>query len=210
MAMQEGAKRRGLIAVLDWAEKAALTGLFVALLVQMIPDLGRAPLRAVFLAPNALVAGLVLTRRRTRAVSLNPLDWLIALGASTAPLLLATSTAKAVGYPWVAEGVMLAGMAISLMATLALWRSYGVVPANRGVKRTGPYRVVRHPMYAGYALWQLGFVLSHPGWANGLCFLAALGLQLWRIDREEQFLKIDPDYASYMLSVRYRLAGPVY
>jgi protein-S-isoprenylcysteine O-methyltransferase Ste14 len=208
--MEEGAKRRCLILVLDWAEKAVLTGLFVALLVQMIPNLGRAPLSAVFLAPNALVAGLVLTRRRARAVSLNPLDWLIALAASAAPLLLATTTAKALGSIWVAEGVMLAGMVISMTATLALWRSFGILPANRGIKRTGPYRIVRHPMYAGYMLWQLGFVLSHPGWANGFCFLAALGLQLWRIDREDRLLKIDPDYASYMRSVRYRLVPSVY
>ena len=33
---------------------------------------------------------------------------------------------------------------------VVLGRSFGLVPANRGIVARGPYLLVRHPIYAGY------------------------------------------------------------
>ncbi len=190
---------------IDGLEKAILTLLFVALLWQVGPQAAHQPLKVIFLVPNALVCALALSRRPARRISTAPADWLIALAASTAPLLLSVATGPAESTLWIGQGVMLAGMVIGLAATATLWRSFGVVPANRGIKRCGPYRLIRHPIYAGYALWQLGFVLSNPSWTNLSAFALAVTFQLWRIDREELLLRRDPVYADYAAKVRYRL-----
>jgi len=78
--------------------------------------------------------------------------------------------------------------------------------ANRGVKRHGPYRLIRHPMYLGYAVTQIGFALLNPVWSNFLIYGAAFGLQIFRLKAEEGLLVQDPIYAAYMQRVRYRLA----
>ena len=55
---------------------------------------------------------------------------------------------------------MMAGLCVNISAKLFLNRSFGIVAANRGIKRGGPYRLVRHPMYFGSILTQVGFVLA--------------------------------------------------
>ena len=105
---------------------------------------------------------------------------------------------------------MLFGVFLNLSAKLTLRRSFGVVAANRGVKIGGPYRLIRHPMYAGYTLTQLGFLLSGPTlWNLGLYGLA-LSLQIARILAEERILSNDPAYAEMSGRVRYRLVPYVF
>ena len=45
---------------------------------------------------------------------------------------------------------------------LTLGRSFGLVPANRGVVIRGPYALVRHPIYSGYLITHLAFLVAHP------------------------------------------------
>ena len=68
---------------------------------------------------------------------------------------------------------MLTGFAIQLSAKLTLRRSFGVVAANRGVKGSGPYRAVRHPMYAGYMLSQVSLFLAGPNLTNAVILAVA-------------------------------------
>jgi len=80
------------------------------------------------------------------------------------------------------------------------------VEKEQQVISTGPYAVVRHPMYSGLLLimlftpWALG---SH--WA--LVFAALfIPVILWRIKREEQVLSNQlPGYMNYLAKTRYRL-----
>ena len=44
------------------------------------------------------------------------------------------------------------GLAVVIVGKMTLGRSFGVVPANRGVVVGGPYRLVRHPIYTGYLI----------------------------------------------------------
>jgi protein-S-isoprenylcysteine O-methyltransferase Ste14 len=71
---------------------------------------------------------------------------------------------------------------------------------------TGPYALVRHPMYAGALLYLVGTPLLLGSWLG----LAAVPLILLglapRAVLEERMLKRDlPGYADYMARVRYRL-----
>jgi protein-S-isoprenylcysteine O-methyltransferase Ste14 len=101
--------------------------------------------------------------------------------------------------------LMLVGFAMHVAAKLTLRRSFGVIAANRGVKLSGPYRLVRHPMYSGYILSQLGLVLSGPSLGN-LGIVACLwGLQVCRIFAEERILRNDSDYRDLIRRTPYRL-----
>jgi protein-S-isoprenylcysteine O-methyltransferase Ste14 len=77
---------------------------------------------------------------------------------------------------------------------------------DQRVISTGPYAVVRHPMYAGVLVMVAGVPLALDSlW--GLAVLAlALPVLAWRMLDEEKLLKKDlPGYAEYMQKVRYRL-----
>jgi protein-S-isoprenylcysteine O-methyltransferase Ste14 len=105
---------------------------------------------------------------------------------------------------------MFAGMIIQISAKVALWRSYGLIPANRGVKTRAPYRFLRHPMYAGYTLIHIGFLLGFPSLWNFLLYLTTLLIEVARLLREELILSKDPLYRDYAARVRYRLLPGVF
>ena len=94
---------------------------------------------------------------------------------------------------------------LQLSAKLTLRRSFGVVAANRGVKASGPYRLVRHPMYAGYALTHVGFLLAGPTLWNLAIYGATLAIAVRRIIAEERVLRRDSAYRALADRVRYRL-----
>ena len=54
----------------------------------------------------------------------------------------------------------LVGMAIALPAMASLRRSFSLTPQVRGLITTGPYRVVRHPLYLGEALNVIGIMVA--------------------------------------------------
>ena len=51
---------------------------------------------------------------------------------------------------------------IIIAGKLTLGRSFGLMPANRGVVSSGIYRFVRHPIYAGYLITHVAFLAAHP------------------------------------------------
>lgn len=154
---------------------------------------------------ETLGVALILSRRPSRLVSTQPLDWALSLGAVILPLLVAPVAGGTPGFADVATALMLVGLSIQIGAKLSLWRSFGVVPANHGVKTGGLYRIVRHPMYAGYAITHIGFILGFPLLHNAVLYLATFALQLARLLREEVILRQDPVYRSYAERVRFRL-----
>jgi protein-S-isoprenylcysteine O-methyltransferase Ste14 len=203
--------RRPLPAVrlMDWVEKAIAAALLLGGVATGI-EAGAQPLVLLFLAPNVLFLALVLFRRKPKEIGARAADWVLPIAASAAPQLLVTVSGPGPSPNWVALGAMAAGGLLAFASMLSLGRSFGIFPANRGVKRKGPYAVVRHPMYLGYMLWQFGFVLANPGWSNALVFALATGLQLWRIQREERVLAGDPIYLDYRRQVRVRLIPGLY
>jgi protein-S-isoprenylcysteine O-methyltransferase Ste14 len=71
---------------------------------------------------------------------------------------------------------------------------------------TGPYHLVRHPMYAGSPFVLLGLSLWLGSYAAALFAILPLALLMIRIGMEERFLQRElPGYSEYMDRVRYRL-----
>jgi len=112
---------------------------------------------------EALSVLLILIRRRSASLSSQPFDWALSFSAVSAPLLLTTLAPASTMMPdIVTTMLMLMGLLAQISGKLSLWRSFGLVPANRGVRTHGLYRVVRHPIYAGYTLTHIGFLLGFP------------------------------------------------
>jgi protein-S-isoprenylcysteine O-methyltransferase Ste14 len=85
------------------------------------------------------------------------------------------------------------------------------VAAGQTVITTGPYAVVRHPMYAGGSLYMLGTPLALGSYWGFLALAAMIPFLLWRLLDEERMLTRDlPGYAAYCGRVRYRLVPLVW
>jgi protein-S-isoprenylcysteine O-methyltransferase Ste14 len=76
---------------------------------------------------------------------------------------------------------------------------------NQRVISTGPYAVVRHPMYASASLYVLGTPLALGSYWGLLAAAAMLLFVIWRLIDEERFLAANlPGYAEYQQRVRHR------
>ncbi len=159
---------------------------------------------------EGLVAVLLLARRRTTRSARDPRAWL-ATGIGSFGMLLARPAAHAVGAAeplWMA--MQLAGVVVAVLSLLSLGRSFGLVAAHRGIKTGGAYRVVRHPVYAGYLLGHLGYVLENLSLRNLGVLVVVWACQLLRMRQEERFLAADPAYVAYQARVRWRLIPFLY
>jgi protein-S-isoprenylcysteine O-methyltransferase Ste14 len=192
---------------LDLIERAAVAVFFGAMASSLLTSWQESGniVSLVLLLSESTVVVFVVIRRYTSDVSVQPLDWLIALLGTTAPLLVRPTGGEPLVPLSVCAPLMLAGMVLQVAAKFALSRSFGVVAANRGVKMGGPYRLVRHPMYAGYATTQIAFLLTNPSAWNAAVYGFALAFQIGRIVAEERVLVRDPSYRAFAAAVPYRL-----
>lgn len=85
------------------------------------------------------------------------------------------------------------------------------IAKDQKVISTGPYAVVRHPMYAGGLLYLIGMPLALGSYWGFAALAATMPFLLWRLFDEETFLtKSLPGYAEYMRRVRWRLVPNVF
>ncbi|HEY3948479.1 methyltransferase family protein [Phenylobacterium sp.] len=205
--------RGRLLVGLDLVEKLFVLGLFgfMAWRVYQSVGSGGSWLNYLQLSAEALAVGLILLRRRARELSLIPMDWALAVGATAAPLLVAPMAHSAPLAPiGVCAGLMLSGLVFQVIAKLTLRFSFGMAPANRGLKVSGPYRIVRHPIYAAYLVGQVGFFLLNPSLWNAAVYGVGLGLQVFRIAAEERVLANDAGFAGFRAATPYRLIPGLY
>ena len=80
------------------------------------------------------------------------------------------------------------------------------VGAEQSVISTGPYALVRHPMYIGALVMLVGVPLALGSWWGLLTIIPITIVIVWRLLDEEKFLaKNLPGYVEYYARVRYRL-----
>jgi protein-S-isoprenylcysteine O-methyltransferase Ste14 len=81
------------------------------------------------------------------------------------------------------------------------------VTPDQTVVSTGPYAVIRHPMYAGAIIMLLGTPLALGSWWGLLIFIPITFVIAWRLLDEEKFLLQGlSGYKEYCQKTRYRLA----
>ena len=204
--METADHSRRLRRLLDGVERVVITLLFAWLAYRFSVSLAAQPANAVYLISEGLVACFVLLRRSTDQISLRPTDWVLGFTGTMLPMLAVPVDG---GWPPGAP-LMIAGLAISLGAKLSLRRSFGIVAANRGVKKSGLYAAVRHPMYLGYFLINGGMLMLNPSIWNGALLVLWAGCQIARIHAEERVLLQDLGYRAHAEKVRFRLLPFVY
>lgn len=138
------------------------------------------------MAPSAQDAG---TLRVNSA-----LGWIAFLGglASGAALRGIAGLSIPPGLAWAGIGVTLAGTALRTWSIVTLGRWFTLtlqVRPDQPVVQRGPYRVLRHPSYAGGELALLGVGLSAGNWLSPILYVAPwLVAHVHRIRIEERAL----------------------
>jgi protein-S-isoprenylcysteine O-methyltransferase Ste14 len=80
------------------------------------------------------------------------------------------------------------------------------VAPDQKVISTGPYAIVRHPMYSGALVMLFGTPLALGSWWGLLTFIPMTFIIAWRLLDEEKFLcKSLSAYKEYLQKVQYRL-----
>jgi len=102
------------------------------------------------------------------------------------------------------------GLLVVIAGKMSLGRSFGLIPANRGIVSTGLYRVVRHPIYLGYLITHIAFIASNPiPWNISLLATTDIALLL-RAICEEKTLAQDDEYRAYQSRVRWRVLPGIF
>lgn len=186
-----------------YAERIFLTLLSGWIIWRLAPHVAQHPQYLLFLFTELVGVVLILTQRRgTSSTEMMPV--VVAFVCTGIGLLVLESDVHLVPES-VSAALIFTGAVVALGAKLSLRRSFGIVPANRGVKRGGLYRFVRHPMYSGYMINQFGFLLyNFSSW--NLAIYTVAWLSFWiRACEEEKFLSQDPEYRDYASQVKSRL-----
>lgn len=195
--------RRGL----DVAEKIILLAFYTYFLIPILEAvLLRGDMGAVLLAiSETLVVALVFFRKPAQVLSQRPTDWLLAFGATLSPTLVRPLIGEPHAFAKFAALLMVAGILFQIVSKSMLGRRFGIVAANRGICASGPYRIVRHPIYMGYLMTHIGFLCLAPTWWNLAMYALTYSLMIPRIFAEERLLRRDPEYVAYCQRVRSRL-----
>jgi protein-S-isoprenylcysteine O-methyltransferase Ste14 len=197
---------------LDLSARCTIVALFTLLAVRIGADAlatGRVT-GLLLLASESLVVVLTVFRRTAGLVDrslrarfftgLSMLGPLLVRPASIAPLLNGDITVAASAF----------GLSIVIAGKLTIGRSFGLLPANRGIVSSGIYGTVRHPIYAGYLITHVAYFAANPSLLNGILLLVGDLALLRRAVCEEATLARDSDYQSYMQRVRWRICPGVF
>lgn len=197
----------------DLFEKVTLVIIFLFMLDRILKNYYAtgAIFNLLYIVDQAVVLAFIIFRRPAKEVSVRGFDWFVGFAGTFLPLLVVpvAHPGGLVGHG-TATMIMLAGFVIHFAAKLSLRRSMGVVAANRGVRESGTYRLVRHPMYAGYIVGQTGLLLGWPDPWNATVIVLTWTLLVLRIMAEERMLMQDPAYRQLTQNVRYRLIPGVW
>ena len=194
--------------VMDRIEQVAIVCLWIVLVLRV--EVSGNPYAPLLLLSETAVAVFTLIRRPTANLSMNLGDWLLAITATCAGLLIIPGVTLVPALAPLGVALAVGGNLFQAWAKLVLRRSFGVAPANRGIKITGPYRFMRHPMYAGYAFVHMGVLVLMFSPMNLVIYAIGWWAQILRILAEERLLSQDPAYSDYMTKVRWRLIPGVF
>ena len=101
----------------------------------------------------------------------------------------------------IASLLSLVGSGLSLFALAHLGRSFSVMAEARRLVTSGPYRIVRHPLYLFEGMATLGILIQFFNFYSLLIYLAHCVLQFQRMKNEEAVLEgVFPEYQAYRLT----------
>jgi protein-S-isoprenylcysteine O-methyltransferase Ste14 len=138
-------------------------------------------------------------RMVARTAGLVGTTMLLVVGAFSSPVLFTPPLlVRAAAVP-----LTLGAFMVGVYGLLYLRRSLSIIPEARRLVTGGPYRLIRHPLYAAEILAAAALVLARPGlWAT-LALVPFVAVQMLRASFEEGLLsRAFPEYASYAARTR--------
>ena len=142
---------------------------------------------------------------------------IIMLGASSGFIAILVVSGFDRRFQWSAVplGAIVAGNALVAIGFYLIFRVYREntftsatieVAEEQRVISTGPYAIVRHPMYASASLYLFGTPLALGSYWAFASIAAMMPFLIWRLLDEEGFLSRNlPGYTEYRKRVPYRL-----
>lgn len=155
---------------------------------------------ALTLAFLVVAVALFAVRRKAQRSVQSVLGGVVALAGTFLPSWLIFDPERSVssGLAPLASVCLIGGMAFAVWSLATLGRCVSIMPEVRGLVRSGPYALVRHPLYLGEMIATLGVLLPILSPRNVAIFVAFCALQVWRTYYEEQILAAAfPEYADY-------------
>ncbi len=130
-------------------------------------------------------------------------------------LIVVPAIDKRLGWSHMPAAIAIVGnilMALGWLGTYFVFRENSFTAAtieraaDQRVISTGPYTLVRHPMYSSMLVMLLGMPIALGSWWGLLTLLVMATALILRIFDEERFLASElPGYVEYKQKVRYRL-----
>jgi len=196
----------------DLVARASVIVLFTFLSVNLLDNFRRTGhiTGLMLLASESLVVVLTIVRRRTSLVDRSAAGVVTTTLSLLGPPLLRAIDPDSPVPDAVTAAVSAIGLGFVIVGKLTLGRSFGIAPANRGVVIRGPYLLVRHPIYAGYLLTHVAFLVANPTpWNAAVVVIADVSLVI-RALIEERVLSADAAYQSYCQKVSWHLVPGVF
>jgi protein-S-isoprenylcysteine O-methyltransferase Ste14 len=106
--------------------------------------------------------------------------------------------------------LLCAGTTMAVIALSRLGRSYSMMPEARRLITTGPYAVVRHPMYLSEEIAIAGIVIQNFSIYALALFTIHFWIQVQRMKNEESLLRDTFDEYDEVMGTRPRLIPHVY
>ncbi|WP_213957192.1 isoprenylcysteine carboxylmethyltransferase family protein [Variovorax sp. dw_954] len=190
-----------------WGAKAIVVAAFSVFLARIIPRILQAPTITLVLlmAGEVLLVVLVIFAKRPTEVKFGFIACTSAVVATFYFFVVVLDSGQQLMPVWFSASLQVFGILIQIWAKVCLGRSFGLLPANRGIVTHGAYRIVRHPIYLGYLISHIGFLVASYSFANLALYVGLYVFQGIRIWQEENLLCKDSTYAAYKKRTRYRL-----
>jgi protein-S-isoprenylcysteine O-methyltransferase Ste14 len=156
----------------------------------------------------AIPVGIYVTRPRptardgrlvARAAGLVGTTMLLVVGAFPDPVLFTPPAALRDA----ATPLAIVAFSIAVTGLLYLRRSLSIIPEARRLVTGGPYRLIRHPLYAAEMLAAFALLISRPALWSVLAMIPFIAVLLLRASFEERLLgRTFPAYSAYVLRTK--------
>jgi protein-S-isoprenylcysteine O-methyltransferase Ste14 len=163
---------------------------------------------AVYLAFCVIPVGIYLVRPRPRARDGRAIPRVAGLVGTTMLLVVGAFPNPALFVPpavirGISAPLALGAFVLGVYGLLYLRRSLSIIPEARRLVTGGPYRLIRHPLYAAEILAACALILDRPGLWAVITLVPFIAVQMLRARFEEGLLsRTFPEYAPYAARTR--------